>query len=142
MISLPEGLNPLKKQLLLPKVTLLNNLHNLLLIQTQQDVLQLQICMDQVTHPVQVVKTDQNLLRDGLADVHGDSLVVVALHDVKEVDTHDLEDHAEVVAVRASVDEGVKELDDTAIIAVELFCFLKGVRGGLGLKGYVCVVLF
>ncbi len=40
-----------------------------------------------------------------------------------------------MVAVRASVDEGVKELDDTAIVAVEFFCFLKGVSGRVGVEG-------
>ena len=58
MISLSKCLNPLQKQFLLSKVTFLHKLHDLLLVKAQQNVFQLQISVDQITHPVQVIKTN------------------------------------------------------------------------------------
>ena len=51
-------------------------------------------------------------------------VVVVSFDDVEEVYSHDLEHHAEVVAVGAAVDEGVEELDDAAVISIEFPFFL------------------
>ncbi len=46
-----------------------------------------------------------------------DPSVVVPLHYFKEVDSEDLEDHYEVLAVWPTVHEGVQELDAMAVLA-------------------------
>ncbi len=73
--------------------------------------------MKKPTYPVKIVKSDEDLLSDDAADMHGDTLVVVALNHLEQVDTHDLEHHTEVIPIWALVDKRIKELDDMTIVS-------------------------
>ena len=66
--------------------------------------------MDDPAHPVQVVKADEDLFGHTADKRHRNSFVVVALHDLKQVDAEDLEDHDEVLSIGAIVQEGVEQL--------------------------------
>lgn len=65
--------------------------------------------MDDTTTPMHIVESQQNLLRDLLADVHGHSLVLMPLDQTQQVFSKHLEDHANVGAVRALVPEVVEK---------------------------------
>lgn len=48
------------------------------------------------------------------------SLVLVLLDQIEQVDSEDLENHAEMVSIWSFVDEGIQELDYVAVISAEL----------------------
>ena len=55
---------------------------------------------------------------DLLDEVKRQSFVVVAFEDFKQVDSKDFEDHAEMVAVGSFIEEGVKQVEYMAVIAI------------------------
>lgn len=56
---------------------------------------------------MQIVQANQNLLGHPPHEWHRNALVVIPFHDFKKIDAEDFEDHDEVLAVGATVDEGV-----------------------------------
>ena len=67
--------------------------------------------MNDTTTPVHVIETQQNLLRDLLADAHGHTLVLMPLDQTEEVFSEHFEHHTDVGAVRSLVPEMVQEGD-------------------------------
>lgn len=67
---------------------------------------------------------------DFFDDVNGQSFAVVFLEDFPQVYSENLEDHAEVIAVRTLVEEGIQQIKDVAIVPVEFllpfFVILEG----------------
>lgn len=55
--------------------------------------------MDNAALAMQVVETDEHLLGHATHDWQRYATVVVALHDFKQIDAQDLEDHDEVLAI-------------------------------------------
>jgi glutamyl-tRNA reductase len=66
--------------------------------------------MNNLTHSVHVVKTDQALPRKSSHKWQGYSFVVVSLDDLKEVDTENLENHDEMLSIWTMMDERVQKL--------------------------------
>ena len=58
-----------------------------------------------------VIETQQNLLRDLLADVHRHTLVLIPLDQTEEVFSEHFEHHANVGAIRTLVPEMIQEGD-------------------------------
>ena len=67
--------------------------------------------MNDTATPVHIIETQQNLLRDLLADVHGHTLVLMPLDQTEEVFSKHLEHHANVGAIRPFMPEVVEEGD-------------------------------
>lgn len=88
-----------------------------------EDVFGFQIGMDDSAFAMHVVQTQKHLFCNLLDQRHGNATMVPALDQTEQILTQDLEDHADVDAVRTLVLEGVKQTDDM---------FAAGV-GGLGL---------
>jgi len=66
--------------------------------------------MDDLTHPMNVIESNQTLSSKSSHEGHWDSLIVISFDNLQEVDTQDFEDHDEMFAVRAVMDERVKKL--------------------------------
>jgi hypothetical protein len=67
--------------------------------------------VNNTTTPVHIIETQQNLLRDLLADVHGHTLVLMPFDQTEKVLSKHFEHHANVDAVGPLVPEVVKEGD-------------------------------
>ena len=67
--------------------------------------------VDDTTTPVHIIKTQQNLLRNLLADGHGYTLVLKSLDQPKEIFSEHFEHHANVSAVGSLMPEMVEEGD-------------------------------
>ena len=76
--------------------------------------------MDDAAAAVHVVEAHENLLGDLLDEGHGNALVLVPLDEPEQILAEDLEDHADVRAVRALVSEVVQERDDVRLARVRL----------------------
>mmetsp|Transcript_17744 Transcript_17744/g.55032 ORF Transcript_17744/g.55032 Transcript_17744/m.55032 type:complete len:486 (-) Transcript_17744:1677-3134(-) len=96
-------------------VVALHDVDDAVLRHLQQNVLRLQVGVDDVDR-MNVTQTDQRLLRDRLDDGDGDSLVLVALHQLEEVLAKHVEDHHHMDTVRADVLEAVRHAR-TAVFA-------------------------
>ena len=83
---------------------------DLVIAEADVDVLGLEVGVDDLAHAVHVIKADQALLGQLAYERERDAFVLVALNDLQEVDAEDLEDHDEVLAVRAVVDKRIQKL--------------------------------
>ena len=124
------------------RVALNNLLHDLLdIADLNQDVLGLQVGVDDAAFPVEVVQTQQHLLRDLFDEGHGDSSVVPPFDQTQEILPQHLEDHADVGSVGALVLKRVQEADDVlaaGVVGIRLDDLIKEldlVDGGLGVVG-------
>lgn len=61
--------------------------------------------MDDLAHPVHVVKADKALPGESARKRHGHTLVVVPLDDLEEVDAQDFKHHHEVLSIGTMMDE-------------------------------------
>jgi len=68
-------------------------------------VLWFEIRVDDATLAMQVIEADEDLLCHSSYKRQWNTLVVVSLHDFKQVDTEDLEHHDEVLSVWPRVDK-------------------------------------
>lgn len=109
---------PIAKDLLAGQLPLVNNLLYLVISQTQQHILGLEIGVDDIADSVEEIESHQNLPGDLLDKVEGKTLVIVPFEYFKKVDSKDFEDHAEVVAVGPLVEERVEEVEYMAVISV------------------------
>ena len=101
-------------------LVLLSKSYDLVLSQCEDDVLRLEISVDDLADVVQVVKSDEALPGNLARQIDWDAFELVLLDDIEQIHAQDFEDEAEVLAVRASVDEGIEQLDYMAVITVEL----------------------
>jgi len=67
--------------------------------------------MNDTATPMHIIEAQQNLLRDLLADTHGDAFVLMPLDQTEEVFSKHFEHHANVCAVGSLMPEMVKEGD-------------------------------
>ena len=95
--------------------------YNFLLRETQQHVFRLEIGVDDLAEPVQEVQSDEDLLGYDASEVHRNSLVAVALDNLEQIHSEDLEYHAKVVSVGPPVDEAVQQLNNLAVVSREEF---------------------
>jgi len=79
--------------------------------------------MDDSAYSVEEVQTHKHLPGYLFDEIERQTLVVIAFEDFKQIDSENLEDHAEMVTVGSFVEEGVEQVENVAVIAVEL-CFL------------------
>ena len=66
--------------------------------------------MDDLTHAMHVVETNQALLSQLSHQRQRNTLVLVSLDDLKEVDAENFENHDEMLAIRSVMDERVQQL--------------------------------
>lgn len=88
--------------------------------------------MYNATTAMHVIQPEQDLLRDLLDQSLRDAAALMALDEPEQVLAEDLEDHADVGAVRALVAEVVEEGDDVGAAGVGLGGGGRGVRVGGG----------
>ena len=67
--------------------------------------------MNDTATPMHIIETQQNLLRNLLADSHGDAFVLMPLDQTEEVFSKHFEHHANVCAIGSLMSEMVKEGD-------------------------------
>lgn len=84
--------------------------------------------MNNATTPMHIIQPQQDLLRDLLHKRLRHAPALMALDEAQQILAEDLEDHADVSAVRALVSEVVEEGDDVGSAGVGL----GGRRGGVG----------
>lgn len=63
--------------------------------------------VNDTTTPVHIIKTQQNLFGNLLADTHGDALVLMPFDQTEEIFSEDFEHHANVGAVGSLMPEMV-----------------------------------
>lgn len=83
------------------------DLGDLVMGQLQKHILRFYVCVDDPADPMQIVQAHQYLGCDGLDDARRNSFVPVELYDLQQVDAQDLEDHADMLAIRAFMHEVV-----------------------------------
>ena len=66
--------------------------------------------MNDLAHPMHIVKTNEALPGKSPHQRKWHSLVVISLDDLQEVDSQNLKHHDEMLPVWTMVDEGVKQL--------------------------------
>ena len=109
-------------QLFVGKLPLIDDLPDLFLSETQQNVLRLEICVNNSTNSVEKVQSHKYLPCDFLDQVKRKPFVVISLEHLEQIDPQDLEDHTEMVAIGSFVKEGVEEVEYVTIISIK--CFL------------------
>ena len=77
--------------------------------------------MNDPADSIEEIKAHEDLPGDFLDKIKRKSLVVIPLQHFKQINSQDLKDHAEVVAVGTFVEEGVEEVEDVGVVSVELF---------------------
>lgn len=106
-----------------------------------QDILGLEVGMDNAALSMEVVESEENLLRNLLDERHGDATVVPTLNETEQIFAQDLEDHAYMGAVGTVVLEGIKEADDMStawMVGLRLDYFAEKlylIDGRLGVMG-------
>jgi len=83
----------------------------LFISEADNHVFRFEIGVDNAAHPVHVVEANQTLASKFSHEGDGYTLVVITFDELEEVDTEDLENHDEMLAIGAVVDERVEELD-------------------------------
>jgi len=86
------------------------DLLNLLFSEGDVDVLRLKVGVDDLTHPVHVVETDEALSSQSPDKGKRDTFVFVPLDDLEEVDAKNFEHHDEVFSIWTVVNERVQKL--------------------------------
>lgn len=92
------------------QLTRLRDLADLLVSQADVHVLRLEVSMNNLAHAMHVVETNQALLRQLSHQRQRDTLVLVSLDDLKEVDTENFENHDEMLAIRSVMNKRVQQL--------------------------------
>jgi hypothetical protein len=102
-------------------------------------VLGFEVGVNDPTYPVEEVEAHQHLSGDFLDDFYWEAFAVVLFEDLPEVDSEYFEDHAEVVAVRTFVEEGVEEVQYVAVVPVDFGLIALVFLQGLYPFGVQCV---
>ena len=77
--------------------------------------------MDDFADSVEEIKADKNLFCEFTDSIDRESLVVGSFEDFKKVDSKNLINHTEMIAVGSLVEETVEEIEDMRIIPVDIF---------------------
>lgn len=64
--------------------------------------------MDNIAESVQEIESDQHLLGNLSAEMEWDSLIIISLDDLQQVDTQDLKDEAKMISIRSLVDKRIQ----------------------------------
>lgn len=88
-------------------LVLVTKRYNLVLSESKDDILRLEISMNDLADAVQVVESYKTLPCDLASQVDGNTFKLIFFNDIQQVHSKDLEDEAEVFTIRASIDEGV-----------------------------------
>ena len=81
---------------LLPLSCLRSQAHDIVFVDTEQNVLRLNVCMDDGALVMKVVQPLQRLAYDGFDAVQGDALVVGTNYQFQEVTAENLKHHTDV----------------------------------------------
>jgi hypothetical protein len=112
---------------------------DLVVSETQQHILGLEISVYNPADAVEEIQAHHNLTSDFLDQIERESLVLVALQNFEKVDAEYLEDHAEVVAVGPLVEEGVEEVEDVGVVAFDLLLVGLVVLERFNPLGMICI---
>ena len=77
--------------------------------------------MNDPADSVKKIEAHQNLSANFFYQIQRQAFVVVPFQYLKQVDSQNLEDHTEVVAVRSLVKETVEKIQDMSVILIEFF---------------------
>lgn len=75
--------------------------------------------MDDPADSVQEIKSHQYLPSNFLDQIKGQSLVIIPLQDLKQVNTQNFKHHAEMISIRPLVQERVQKIQHMRIIPIE-----------------------
>jgi hypothetical protein len=90
------------------------------LTQSNNRVFRLEISMDNFANSMEIVKTNKDLFRNPPNKRDRNALIIIALHDFKEIYSEDLKNHNEVVSIRSIMHERVEQLDYLSVLTGEL----------------------
>ena len=99
---------------------LIHQVKLLSILETKGDVLQLDVSVNQLADAVHIVQTHQQLLSDLSHLWHGNTSVVVLLHEIQEVLTKDLKSHHEMFPVLPMMKEPIEHLEAVSMLSVDL----------------------
>ena len=81
------------------------DLLDLFVSEANVDILRLEVCVDDLASPMDVIQTNQALSGKTSNKWQWDTSIVVSLYNLKEIYTQNLEDHDKVLSVGSVVDE-------------------------------------
>lgn len=98
-------------------MTCLIDLLELVISETNYDILRLEISVDNLTHPVHEVKANETLSCQFSYERNGYTFVVVSFDDFQKVDTQNFEDHHKVLSVGSVMDKRIEQLNTVGSIS-------------------------
>ena len=118
---MPVQSEPILEELLATELSIFNDGLDLLVSQTKQHIFRFEVGVDDSANAVEEVQSHHDLSGDLLDQVQRETLVVIALEHLEQVDSEDLKDHAEVITVGTLVEERVEQVEDVGVIAFVVF---------------------
>ena len=73
--------------------------------ETNNNIFWLEVRVNNLAHTVHVVESDEALPCQLASKGNWNALIIIALNDLKEINSKNLEDHNKVFAIRSVVDE-------------------------------------
>lgn len=93
------------------------NFCNFIISEANYNIFRLEISMNNLAHAMHVIKADQTLPCKFTCQRHRNSLVVVALDNLQEVDSQDFKYHNEVLSIWAMMHKRIQKLSAVRLIA-------------------------
>ena len=110
------------------QLTTLFDFQNFLVCEAQTYVLWFQIGVDDFTHAMEIIQARQTLSSHRSDDRKGSSLIIISFNDLQKIHTENFKNGDEMFAVRAMMQETIKQLNAVAVIAsdpLQSFRFLR-----------------
>lgn len=80
----------------------------------------LQIRVDNLADPMQIIKSDQNLLGNSSHEWHRNSFVIIPFHYFEKIDTQNFKNHNKMVSIGAIMHERIEQLNDLSMLTRKL----------------------
>ena len=103
------------------KLSLIDNLPYFFISETQQNILRLEISVNNSTNSVEKVQSHKYLSCDFLDKVKRKPFVIISLEYFEQIDSQDLENHTEMIAIGSFVEERVEEIEYVTVISIKFF---------------------
>ncbi len=111
--------------LFVSQLAALNNIIELVPAKREHHVFRLEVSVDDVAHPVQVVQTEEDLAGNDADQGQRHPAVVVTLDYFQQIDPQDLEHHNKMLPVGPEVHERVQQLDAVTTVDIRLPLVLR-----------------
>lgn len=105
---------------LLRNHAIFHDLSQFLLAECHDRILRFQVRMNNLANPMQVVQSNEHLLRHAPHQGHRNPAVIVSLHYLQQVDPQYLEHHDKVISVGPVMHERVQQLHHLRVLTREL----------------------